>query len=216
MSEAKKIIETMRADYGLETLDESTLSPDPLHQFEKWMMYAISKNMSEPHAMNLATVNNAGRVSSRIVLLRDFNKNGFSFYTNYNSKKAQELAEGKLCALNFFWQPLQKQVRIEGTVLKLSATESDNYFASRPRESQIGAHASEQSHVLKNREELEQKFKNLTQSFGNKNIPRPSNWGGFIVTPLLFEFWQGRPNRLHDRIQYSLQNDEWKIERLNP
>ena len=216
MSDVKKIIEGLRMDYDLEALDESNISNDPFLQFEKWLSYAIANNMPEPNAMNIATSSENGRISSRIVLLRNFDKTGFSFYTNYNSKKSKELQGEKYCALNFFWQPLQKQIRIEGVVQRLAEEESENYFASRPRESQIGAHTSNQSQVIANRGELEQKFKNLTEKFKELTVPKPTQWGGFIVKPLLFEFWQGRPNRLHDRIQYVLENNNWKVERLAP
>lgn len=216
MSSIQKKIESSRKDYSISYLDETAIDKNPLLQFEKWMEEAIANKTEEPNAMTLSTVDENGRVSSRIVLLRNFNENGFSFFTNYNSKKASELGNGKFCALNFFWQQIQRQVRIEGEVYKLSAKESDNYFNSRPRESQVGAHASAQSTILKNRKELEDKFAMLLKEFEGKEVPRPQNWGGFIIKPLLYEFWQGRPNRLHDRIQYTLTNNQWFIDRLSP
>lgn len=216
MSSIQKKIESSRKDYSISYLDETAIDKNPLLQFEKWMEEAIANKTEEPNAMTLSTVDDNRRVSSRIVLLRNFNENGFSFFTNYNSKKASELGNGKFCALNFFWQQIQRQVRIEGEVYKLSAKESDNYFNSRPRESQVGAHASAQSTILKNRKELEDKFAMLLKEFEGKEVPRPQNWGGFIIKPLLYEFWQGRPNRLHDRIQYTLTNNQWFIDRLSP
>ena len=216
MSSIQKKIESSRKDYSISFLDESSIYKNPLMQFEKWMEEAIANKTEEPNAMTLSTVADNGRVSSRIVLLRNFNENGFSFFTNYNSKKAIELSNGKFCALNFFWQQMQRPIRIEGEVKKLTAKESDDYFNSRPRESQIGAHASSQSIVLKSRKELEDKFSMLSKEFEGKEVPRPQTWGGFIIKPLLYEFWQGRPNRLHDRIQYTLKNIRWRIERLSP
>lgn len=216
MSSVKKVVETNRTDYSVSFLDESTIEKNPLFQFEQWMEEAIINKTEEPNCMTLSTVADNGRVSSRIVLLRNFNENGFSFFTNYSSKKANQLGDGKFCALNFFWQQMQRQIRIEGEVMKLSAKESDDYFNSRPRDSQIGAHASAQSTVLNNRKELEDKFAMLSAEFARKEVPRPQNWGGFIIKPMLYEFWQGRPNRLHDRIQYTLTNNQWIIERLSP
>lgn len=216
MSSTQKAINISRKDYNISYLDESNIDKNPLLQFENWMQQAIDAHIDEPNAMNLATVGDDARVSSRIVLLRDFSDQGFCFFSNYTSKKGNELKDGKFCALNFFWQDMQRQVRIEGQVFKLSSTESDNYFNTRPRESQIGAHASSQSEVIKNRQSLEEKFIKLSKEFEGKEVPRPQNWGGFIIKPLLYEFWQGRSNRLHDRIQYTLKNNQWVIERLSP
>lgn len=215
MDDINKVIGSLRTDYNKTTLDEASVNKNPFKQFEAWMKEAIESGVNEPHAMNLATIHN-DRVSSRIVLLRDFAERGFSFFTNYGSKKATELDNGNYCAINFFWEIMQRQVRIEGTVSKLSVKESDEYFESRPRESQIGAHASAQSAILKNRKQLDENFENLTKQFEGKPVPRPHNWGGYLIMPVLFEFWQGRSNRLHDRIQYTLDDNTWRIDRLAP
>jgi len=217
MDDMMDFLKSLRTDYNLDNLDTSTADPDPINQFGIWMKMAIENKVNEPNAFNLATVSAIGRPSSRIVLLRNFNTDGFVFFTNYESHKAKELIAGKWAALNFFWPELHKQVRIEGQAEKVEEWDSEEYFNSRPRESQLGAWVSEQSSELANREEMNQKFEILTKKFEGRAVERPPHWGGFRIRPELFEFWQGRPNRLHDRIQYQVQADaSWKMRRLYP
>ncbi|UAY52261.1 pyridoxamine 5'-phosphate oxidase [Ferruginibacter albus] len=210
-------IADIRTEYKLQSLAESDVAANPVEQFSKWWDAAIKSNIDEVNAMTLATATPTGKPFARIVLLKGFDEKGFSFYTNYESDKGLELASNPQAALLFFWKELQRQVRIEGTVEKLSAEESDVYFASRPEGSRIGAWASPQSKVVSTRNELEESFLAYEKEFKGKDIPRPPHWGGYRIVPKQIEFWQGRPNRLHDRIQYSLQKDNnWKIERLAP
>ena len=217
MDEIKDTLKNLRTNYNLDVLDTETVHPDPVIQFAAWMKIAIDGKVNEPNAMNLATVSASGQPSSRIVLLRNFDKDGFVFFTNYESNKGRELFENHNAALNFFWPELHKQVRIEGKADKVVESDSEEYFNSRPRESQLGAWVSEQSRELKNRQELDQKFENLTRQFEGREVERPPHWGGFRIKPEMFEFWQGRPNRLHDRIQYLLLGtNNWTIRRLYP
>ncbi len=208
-------IHSSRIDYSTGTLDLNSVSVDPFTQFEGWMSFALSQNYIEPNAMTLSTVSSHNRPSSRIVLLRDHSPQGFVFYTNYESKKGMDLNSNPFAALNFFWPSLEKQIRIEGTVIKTPVQMSDDYFNSRPLESRIGAVASAQSTVINSRDVLEEKVKALSSTLG-QIVPRPSHWGGYILKPDYFEFWQGRSSRLHDRICYQLQQNQWKIERLSP
>ena len=208
-------LKELRTDYNIDSLDIKTVSSNPVSQFEAWMAFAVSKQIREPNAMNLSTVNEQSRPSSRIVLLRGVSIEGFTFYTNYESKKGKDLSKNNFAALNFFWPELEKQIRIEGKIEKVSTQTSDDYFKSRPFESRIGAFASKQSNEIPSREFLEQKVKELNEQFKSE-VPRPENWGGYILKPDYFEFWQGRSNRLHDRIRYTLENNEWKISRLSP
>jgi pyridoxamine 5'-phosphate oxidase len=181
------------------------------------MKQAIDANIYEPNAMTLATATNEGLVDARIVLLRDFHSKGLSFFTNYKSIKGQEIRLNKKVCLNFFWPELQRQIRIRGVIEKLPPRSSDLYFASRPRESQIAAWASNQSEKLTNRQELENRYNEYEKKFEGKKVPRPPHWGGYRVKPSYFEFWQGRMSRLHDRIIYqSIRNGRWTIMRLNP
>ncbi len=207
----------IRKEYQLQTLQENEVNDDPVEQFAKWWDDAIESKIDEVNAMTLSTVNEEGKPSARIVLLKGFDKNGFIFFTNYNSHKGDHLKHCPYVSLVFFWKELERQVKIEGEVIKVSEAESDIYFNSRPRESRIGAWASPQSKVIENRSILEDNLLKYQQQFTDENIPRPSHWGGYLVKPTLLEFWQGRPNRLHDRILYSLQNNGgWTIERLAP
>src|SRR5690606_3604393 len=190
---------------------------NPLEQFSKWFQEALKSEVIEPTAMVLSTVSERGFPSSRVVLLKDIRKNGLSFFTNYTSKKAKEIIHNPSVSILFFWPELQRQIRIEGQVEKLPAADSDEYFASRPRNSQIGAIASPQSQVIKDRQVLENQVNILIEKFKEgQNIPRPNFWGGFLVKPIRYEFWQGRSSRLHDRIIYEMENNNWIIKRIAP
>lgn len=212
-----KDIAAIREDYTLSSLTEQEVLSDPLQQFGKWFEESLLSQVTEPNAMVLSTINEAGFPSSRVVLLKDINTDGLSFFSNYESQKAKDMAHNNQVSLLFFWPELQRQVRIIGTAEKLNAMDSDEYFASRPRGSQIGAWSSPQSTVIPNREFLEEKVQNITARFGEKaSIDRPDFWGGYLVRPTYFEFWQGRASRLHDRIAYQQENEIWKIKRLAP
>ena len=198
------------------TLNESDVDPNPLKQFEVWYGEALASGVPEADAMTLATATTDGAPDARIVLLKSFDGRGFVFFTNYQSRKAQELAANGRACLLFYWLPLKRQVRIEGTVEKVSAAESDDYFHTRPWGSKLGAWASDQSRVITSREDLEKRFAEFELEFAD-NVPRPPHWGGYRLAPTAIEFWQGRDNRLHDRIRYRLQQDKsWRIERLAP
>ena len=210
-------IAAIRKDYKLQSLDEKDVFKDPIKQFEKWWNEVLGSTIEEVNAMTLATATPDGKPSARIVLLKGFTNEGFIFFTNYESHKGEELKENPQACLVFFWKELERQVRIEGLIEKISEAESDEYFNSRPAGSKIGAWASPQSKVIGSREILEEKVKAIEKQFTNTAIERPEHWGGYILKPLLIEFWQGRPSRLHDRIQYTkLENKNWKIERLAP
>ena len=198
------------------TLNESDVDPNPLKQFEAWYGEALASGVPEADAMTLATATTDGAPDARIVLLKSFDGRGFVFFTNYQSRKAEELAANGRACLLFYWLPLKRQVRIEGTVEKVSAAESDDYFHTRPWGSKLGAWASDQSRVITSRENLEKRFAEFELEFAD-NVPRPPHWGGYRLIPTAIEFWQGRDNRLHDRIRYRLQPDKsWRIERLAP
>jgi pyridoxamine 5'-phosphate oxidase len=217
MKNLSKTVSSYRNEYKGVALDENRVAKNPFAQFAQWMDEAIRKKVAEPTAMTLATVNKKLQPSARIVLLKGVDKKGFVFYTNYKSDKGRDLSKNKLCCLNFYWAALQRQVRIYGNVEKVSAKESDKYFASRPRESQIGAIVSPQSEVIKNRDFLDTRFNIFNKKFEDVKIPRPADWGGFRVVPTSIEFWQGRTNRLHDRLLFTkLKNAKWKLERLSP
>jgi pyridoxamine 5'-phosphate oxidase len=209
-------IADLRKVYQLESLLEKDADPNPMTQFEKWWKQAINSNIEEPNAMMLATCSKSGKPSSRIVLLKGIEQDGFIFYTNYTSRKGNEIKNNPFVSLLFFWKKLERQVRIEGKIKKISAAESDEYFSSRPRESRIGAWSSPQSSVIKNREFLQQNVIKYNKQFKTGDVPRPDYWGGYIVKPDCFEFWQGRPGRLHDRLQYNFEKDVWIIKRLAP
>jgi pyridoxamine 5'-phosphate oxidase len=210
-------IADIRKDYRLQTLDEAGVAPDPLQQFGIWWQEALQSEIVEVNAMTLATANEQGIPSARIVLLKGFDERGFVFFSNYESKKAGDLQVNPFASLVFFWKELERQVRISGRVEKVTELESDQYFQSRPEGSRIGAWASPQSTVISSRQVIEEKVEALQASFEGKEIPRPLHWGGYRVVPSSIEFWQGRSSRLHDRIQYTLQSDDnWVIDRLAP
>lgn len=210
----ENFVSQLRKNYEKGELIESKVNSDPFSQFEIWFEEVIKSNIYEPNAMILTTAIN-NKPSARVVLLKGFDKNGFKFYTNYNSRKGRELIDNPNAAVLFYWMELERQVRIEGKIEKLSREESLEYFNSRPLESRYGALASNQSEVIPNREYLEKKFFELKEKFAD-NPPMPENWGGYALKPDLFEFWQGRPNRLHDRIVYEKSENSWKIYRLSP
>jgi len=209
-------IADLRKDYTLNGLDQTDVLSDPIAQFQQWFDAALAANVHEPNAMHLATINAEGRPEGRIVLVKGIDATGFSFYTNYTSQKAASLALNPVASLTFFWPELERQVRIEGRVEKVSAAESDAYFNSRPRGSQLGAWVSHQSEVISGRDVLTSQQETLEAQFAGKPIPRPPHWGGFRVIPDKIEFWQGRPSRLHDRIRYRLTAGTWQIERVSP
>jgi pyridoxamine 5'-phosphate oxidase len=209
-------IADIRKEYKLQTLLETDVAANPIEQFDKWWDEAVKSEITEVNAMTLATATTVGIPSARIVLLKGYDKNGFVFFTNYQSHKAKAMEQNANVCLVFFWKELERQIRITGTVEKISAAESDAYFISRPLGSRIGAWASPQSTVIANREVIEERSTKFEQQFAEGDIPRPPHWGGYIVKPAQIEFWQGRPSRLHDRIQYSLYNGSWSIERLAP
>lgn len=213
-----KDLSDFRKSYEKFELVENQISSNPIELFQQWFFDAEnSPSDLEPNAMNIATIGLDGFPKSRIVLLKRFTWEGFVFYTNYNSEKGKAIENNPNVCASFFWHSLERQVIIKGKVEKISENLSDGYFESRPRGSQLGAWASNQSSVVSNREVLVTEIEKLTEIYQNKEIPRPKHWGGYIIKPVSIEFWQGRPNRLHDRIRYSLQeNFEWKIERLAP
>ena len=196
---------------------ESDLDPSPFFQFGRWFEEAKASHPQLPEAMTLASVNEEGIVSARVVLLKDFDERGFVFYTNYNSRKGDDLRANPRVALCFYWPEIERQVRVEGAAVRVTEEESDAYFATRPRGSQLGAWASNQSQVILGREDLDQRFRELEANYRDRPVPRPPHWGGYRVIPVLVEFWQGRADRLHDRFVYRLRNaKDWVIERLSP
>jgi pyridoxamine 5'-phosphate oxidase len=210
-------IEDLRNEYSKADLDIHQVSGNPIAQFEKWFAEARNSAVPEPNAMNLATVSKSGRPSSRIVLLKSVENDGFVFYTNYQSQKGKDLADNPACALNFFWPELERQVRIEGVTSLIPEDKSTAYFQSRPRSSQVGAWASPQSLIIANRDILEERARQIEKKYQNLNaLPKPKQWGGYKVEPYLIEFWQGRKSRLHDRIIYTKADGGWKISRLAP
>ena len=209
-------IADLRKDYTLNGLDLADVLPDPIAQFRQWFDAAVQAGIPEPNAMHLGTVAENGRPSGRIVLIKDVDERGFVFYTNYESQKGQALIARPVASLTFFYPELERQIRIEGVVEKISAEESDIYFNSRPRGSQIGAWVSQQSTVIASRAVLEDRQRDLETRFADQPVPRPPYWGGFRVIPDLIEFWQGRPSRLHDRIRYRLTGSSWVLDRVSP
>jgi pyridoxamine 5'-phosphate oxidase len=209
-------ISDLRKDYLLHGLDKGDVMPNPIEQFRVWFEAAVEAGVPEPNAMHVSTVTADGRPDGRIVLIKDVSDAGFVFYTNYESRKGRQLTERPVAALTFFYPELERQIRIEGRVEKVSADESDAYFNIRPRGSQIGAWVSNQSRIVDSREVLENRQRELETQFDGQTVPRPLHWGGFRVVPDVLEFWQGRPSRLHDRIRYRKEGQQWIIERLSP
>ncbi len=215
-NQSKKSIAELRREYSQQALAKSEVCENPIDQFTEWFEQAFAADLLDVNAMTLSTATKQGRPSSRIVLLKGVDEAGFQFYTNYGSRKGKELSENPHAALCFYWAPLERQVRIEGEVEKVSRSTSENYFQQRPRESKLGAWASKQSNKVGSREELEKRFKEIKQRFEDQEIPLPNFWGGFLLRPQRIEFWQGRKSRMHDRICYEKLDDEWIIFRLAP
>jgi pyridoxamine 5'-phosphate oxidase len=207
---------SLRKEYTRAGLHEADMDPDPINQFRAWFENAIDADLHEPNAMILATARKEGRPSARTVLLKGYDERGFVFYTNYEGRKAGELEANPACALLFYWGELERQVRIEGRATRLSKEESDAYFASRPRGSRLGAWASEQSRPVEDRSVLEERIEALEAEYEGREVPRPPFWGGYRIEPDSIEFWQGRENRLHDRLVYRRAGERWNMERLQP
>ncbi|HEY9648556.1 MAG TPA: pyridoxamine 5'-phosphate oxidase [Chroococcidiopsis sp.] len=210
-------IADLRRNYTRQALDETHVNADPLVQFQIWFDAAVAAELPEPNAMTLATATADGTPAARMVLLKGADADGFVFYTNYESRKGHELTSNPKAALIFWWAELERQVRIDGAIAKVSPAEADEYFRSRPVGSQLGAWVSNQSQVIPNRDVLETRLQQLTEQYQDQSIPRPPHWGGYRLTPSAIEFWQGRPSRLHDRLLYTRQPDgTWAIARLSP
>jgi len=213
---ARQAVEMLRREYAGEPFLEKHVSKNPIDQFMDWFEDAVAKIKTDPNAMILATADPDGKPSSRTVLLKGYDENGFIFYTNYDSRKGKQILANPNVSLTFYWPELMRQIHIEGVAEKVSEEQSDNYFSKRPSASQLSALASSQSEVVESREALEKQLNEMEKKFSGGKIPRPANWGGFCVKPNRIEFWQGRLNRLHDRICYKMQDGEWKIVRLAP
>ena len=218
MNSIRRMTSMLRNEYHGEGLNLADFSHDPVEQFARWMEDALSMKVREPNAVHLATADASGRPSGRIVLLRDFSLKGFTFFTSYGSRKGEEMQQNSHAAMTFFWSELYRQVRLGGRVTKLPSEESDAYFRSRPRESQISAAASDQSRFLESRELLEKAAAEVDEKFRDQPVPRPDNWGGYCLSPDYLEFWQGREHRLHDRLIYTRNSDGagWTIRLLYP
>jgi pyridoxamine 5'-phosphate oxidase len=212
----ERSVADLRREYSRTGLHESDAHPDPIEQFRRWFDEALSANLYEPNAMTLATATPAGRPSARVVLLKGFDERGFVFYTNYEGRKGRELEENPYCALVFYWGELERQVRIEGWASRISREESDAYYRRRPRGSQLGARASAQSRPVVEREALEGRLRELEREYEGREVSRPDFWGGYRVELGEIEFWQGRENRLHDRLVYRRSGEGWEIQRLQP
>lgn len=215
MASLNEYTKNLRHEFLRESFDEKDANNNPFKQFEKWFYEATKSEVPEPNAMVLSTVTKTGKPSSRIVLLREFENNTFTCFTNYDSRKGKNIKENNYACILFFWHDLERQIRIEGKIEKIAEKVSDAYFASRPLNSRIGACASPQSKVLKNRQELEKMVLAIKAKY-NANVPRPKNWGGYVLKATYYEFWQGRESRLHDRICYNLKNKKWVKQRLAP
>lgn len=209
-------IQKLREDYSQSSLDESDVDLNPIKQFKEWLDASIKAKLPEPNAMTLSTVDSDHKPHSRIVLLKGIEEESFIFYSNYASDKGKEMEVNPNVSLCFLWKELERQVRIDGTVKKISREDSEEYFKTRPIKSQIGALASDQSSVIGDRSELEKRFEELTTRYSTGNVPMPEHWGGYVVDPVDIEFWQGRRSRLHDRIKYTKEGKSWTIKRLAP
>jgi len=214
--QSRKSIQNLRREYKLNKLSEESVHKNPHKQLDKWFKDILKLNLLVPNAMILSTANVKAKPSARVVLLKELSEKGLTFFTNYKSVKSKNLSKNSASSLLFFWAELERQVRIEGKIKKISKTESQKYFNTRPIESRLAAWASEQSSVIPDRDYLEKRFQKFEEQFKGKKIPMPRDWGGFILVPNYFEFWQGRENRLHDRICYKMQKGKWKIFRLAP
>ena len=213
----KQDLSDKRKNYSKNYIDFQTLSKDPLEMFKSWFENAILSNkIDEPNAMSLATIGQDGFPRTRIVLLKEYNTDGFIFYTNYSSQKGNAIENSAKICISFFWPGLEQQIIIKGTASKVSTKMSDEYFSKRPFESQIGAVVSAQSSVIDLNEDLDKKASELQNKYKGKTVPRPEKWGGYLLKPIEFEFWQGRPSRLHDRLRFRLENENWITERLAP
>ena len=212
----KNYINTNRRDFSNQPFSKEMALDNPIKQYEKWFDEALKSNILDPYTACLSTVDESGKPSSRILYIRDIIPDGFIFYTNYNSSKGSDINHNEYASLNVFWGELERQIRIQGIINKVDDSISNKYFSSRPRASQIGAWASKQSQKIKNRFELESNIKYYEQKFKNKDVSRPPHWGGYCLTPTLLEFWQGRSSRLHDRIVYTKDNNQWSKSRLSP
>ncbi len=213
---SKERLEHLRQEYGVHSLRKADMHADPLVQLQNWFQEAVDRQVPEPNTMSLATVGESGQPSIRVVLLKEVTNLGVVFFTNYQSRKGQELALHPQAGLNFFWQPLERQVRLDGLVEQISAEQSDSYFKTRPRGSQIGAWVSPQSEEIPDRDFLKQKLAEYEAKFEDQDVPRPAYWGGYILISQQIEFWQGRENRLHDRLRYQLTDNGWSLARLAP
>jgi len=211
----KRDLANLRRDFASSELLESDIAASPLDQFSTWMNDALAAEIIDPNAMTLSTVGPDNRASSRVVLLKYFDGTGFAFFTNYESKKGTDLAANPYAALHFFWPQLDRQIAVSGSVVRTSRQESEDYFNARPVDSRLGAWTSEQSRVIESRDVLDKRFEEFREKFGD-DVPLPPFWGGFRLTPDRFEFWQGRQNRLHDRLVYELRDSNWCIVRLSP
>lgn len=209
-------LSNIRKVHSLGHLLEEETGENPFKLFSAWLSLAVEDDPSESNAFSLSTSDHNGKPSSRMMLLKELDSRGFVFYTNYESRKGKELSENPQSAMLFFWPRLEKQIRIEGKAEKVSRQETEKYFSIRPRESQLGAHASKQSRVIPDRSTLDSTYQDLEKKFENQDVPAPESWGGFRLIPDVIEFWQGRPSRLHDRIRFRLENKKWIKERLNP
>ena len=210
------MLRDIRTNYQKYELTESSIQKDPLQQLKSWLIDSVNGKTQEPTAMVLSTIDQYGNPESRVVLLKELNAEGLVFFTNYNSKKGQQIKEKRQVSLVFFWPELERQVRIKGLAEKISDKDSEEYFKSRPADSQLGAWASPQSQVIESRQILDDNYLHYKEYFQNNEIKKPPHWGGFLIRPEYFEFWQGRPNRLHDRLEYVLSENQWIISRLAP
>lgn len=216
MEDLRKYVQSARRDFEREPLQIDDLPNDPFDLFKEWFREAVDSGIPDPFAMSLATVNSDGQPSARVVYMRDFEGGAITFFTNYSSSKGVELANNPNACMNFFWPGLEHQVRFRGKVEKVGSTESDDYFGSRPRESQLGAWASNQSSELESRQQLIDRLEKFRKKFEGKDVPRPPHWGGYSLKPSDVEFWQGQPSRLHDRFLYIMHDGSWKKKRLFP